>query len=395
MVTQTDTPELELDSDRGVELSPAIQAMREVRFRIPADVINQGLEKAPDAEREALKWFAGHCRARNLGRDEISRLLKKPDGDGYYSYDSVYQTLTGRRQAAGNSVEDFVQAVQAFRKITEAREQQTQSGFIPTRLTKRIWEACRKALLRQKIIFIFGESQIGKTEALQEYQRQHNHGETIYVRMPTRGALGLFLQALAVALDIPPQQKTGQLMERIMASIDSRMLLIVDECHQSVQGGASYRGAASLDFAREIYDRKKCGLVLCGTNVFRDEIAKGGHAKMLRQLWLRRLAPIYLPDRPSAEDLDTFAIAFGLPPAPDEAIRVSLRLIDSRGEEVTKSHTDNPRALQDSVIAADGLGLWIAMLQEASDLAREAKRPISWGAVLKAHAEFKAMETKG
>jgi hypothetical protein len=35
----------------------------------------------------------------------------------------------------------------------------------------------------------------------------------------------------------------------------------------------------------------------------------------------------------------------------------------------------------------EGLGVWIGILQDASDMAREQRRSMSWGAVLKAHAQ--------
>ena len=51
----------------------------------------------------------------------------------------------------------------------------------------------------------------------------------------------------------------------------------------------------------------------------------------------------------------------------------------------------NPHKLQEEQIEAIGLGRWITILQEASDLARESKRPITWGAVIRAWHDFEAL----
>jgi len=167
------------------------------------------------------------------------------------------------------------------------------------------------------------------------------------------------------------------------------MLLIVDECHQCCWASRGRRSLLALDFVREIHDVRKCGVVLCGTNVFRDEIRLGKDSPMLRQLWLRNILPLQLPDVPTERQLATFAQAYGLSPAPDRSL--TPKVLGDDGADINV--TGNPADIQKGVIRDDGLGRWLAILQESADLAASQKRRITWGHVILTHAMFRAMET--
>ena len=239
-------------------------------------------------------------------------------------------------------------------------------------------------------MFIWGESQIGKTTALLAgYKPRHNHGETVYVRMPTGGSLDSFLRELAEVLGIPTGNRGEDLRRRIISSFDDRMLLIVDEVHECLsEHYSAKRGMRTLNFLREIHDRRNCGIVLSATNVFRDAMLRGPHARNLRQLWLRGMTPLQLPDRPCKADLDAFARAYGLGPAPDEASAVNVTFTDDGGEERRQKVVQNPAGLQAAVIKEFGLGRWNMVLAEASDYARERRKPIAWAAVISAWHSF-------
>lgn len=365
-------------------------AMNAVQFRIPGDLIHRATVDMPDEHRESLRWLAGYCRANNLGKEEIARLIKKPGTNEYYSYDQFYHVITGRRTAAGIRIDSFIDAVDAFRRIAEERESQVHSGFVRTRLYDLISTRARRCLLRRKIGWVFGDSQIGKSECAREYHRNHNHGETIYVEVPTGGGLGPFLSELAISLGIPTQQKHSELRRRIIDSFDDRMLLIVDEAHRCLQCKQGTRGLDTLDYLREIWNRKQCGILIMMTNDGRDQLLKGRHKKALEQLWRRRLQPLHLPGTPFGDDLERFAAAYGLPPADDDLITIRIPTLDQDGNEKTITHRDRPLRLQTSVVTTEGLGVWLTILQDASDTAKEQKRPITWGAVIKAHAMAQA-----
>jgi len=266
--------------------------------------------------------------------------------------------------------------------VEEERAEQVRVGFIETAVSRAIFKACRKAFLLRKVQFILAESQIGKTTAAREYARRHNHGETRYVRMPTGGALTLFLRELAAVLGIPPTNSCEDLRRRIFACFDERTLLIVDEAHEGT--------LKALNFAREVHDRCGCGVVFLATKVFADRL-RGPEARNLRQLALRGLAPLELPDRPGLKDLARFAAAYGLDPAPDQEIGIRVTSLEADGEERTRVIQNNPARLQAQIIRDYGLGRWHVILQEAAETSREKRRAMSWGLVLHAWHSFQQL----
>ena len=276
---------------------------------------------------------------------------------------SLSQLFSGKYPAA---LDNFVAEIEAFRKLTEQRSSVQQIGFIETELSRKIFRCCEGASIYQRIFFIFGVSQIGKTRALEQYAGRSQ--DVIYVRMPEGGNLGDFLYELALSLKISTEYNTAQLKRRIKAAFDDRMTLIVDEVHQCfmTKGGASR--LRSIEFIRELYDRSKCGVVLTGTNIFRDEIQNGRHKKMLEQLDLRSLGTIQLPDRPLDKDLQAFAAAYGL-----------------------GKPTDRAAELQKKIIKENRLSRWLAILQAASRLAQKKGEVMEWTHVLTAHAGLESL----
>jgi DNA transposition AAA+ family ATPase len=356
------------------------------RYRIPGDVVNQGTANLPEAQRHELRWLNHHLYTNDIPIGEVAVKLKKENGEPY-SVDSIYQALTGRRGADSAKI---CAAIERYREYVEREQKTIKTGFIETSLSARIWDACARALRRHRIVFIFGDFQIGKTEALKEYARRHNHGQTVYVRMPTAGSLALFMVNLCDALSIPRNLSIQVLRPRIISAFDPSMLLIVDECHQATRNLSRVNSVHSIEFAREIIDVSGCGGVLCGSNEFHHDIKKGRTAHILRQTWLRQLSPVFLPNVPSDTDLTTFAKAFGLgSAAPRKTIKVTTTDPNSGDAiEIQK----NPYDLQTEVARVDGLGRWIAMLQEAADMAVDQGRPLNWGHVLLAHDSFTRME---
>jgi DNA transposition AAA+ family ATPase len=293
----------------------------------------------------------------------------------------------GRREET--EIVHLAEEILRYRRVVEEREGMADAGFIETSLSRAIWKCCERAFLRQRLTCIFGESQIGKTTAVIEYQRRHNHGETYYLRMPTRGVLGDLFEALAHMLGIPTGQKHRTLRRRIMESFDDRNLIIIDEAHQCLSTHYGGAGVSSLEFLREIHDERHCGMVICGTNVLRDGILRGSNSRILRQLWLRCHAPLYLPNIPTPEQMAEFSRAFKLEPAADK-----FTTTDWEDEWGHKHHTrENQIKLQEKVLLEHGLGRWISILQEAADDARQAGVRITWGRVIAAHARFAMMET--
>lgn len=345
------------------------------KLSIPGDKVNKATADLPDEQRSLVRWMHAYYDEHDFTLDELAAKLIQPNGNAY-SRDSLYQLLTGRRTEAGVGVEKMCAAIKVFKRELERTERIATErgtikriGCVATSLAKKIWSLCHAALIYQKIIFIWSDSQVGKTFALEKYAADHNHGETIYVRVPEGGALSSFLEELAVALRMSPQQKLGELRRRVIGAFDNRMLLVVDEIHNCFLTGDGLAHLRVGEFIREIHDRKQCGVIICGTNIGEKEIFRGKHAALTKQLRRRSLGTgLQLPAISTLKDLAMIALAYELAPATGEALK-----------------------LQTEINAHDGLGVWMTHLQAASRMASKRSQKLSWEHVIKANAALIAL----
>lgn len=373
-------------SEAQAPTSDRVTPLGRKNFSIAGDTVRKSVADLPESDRAAIIWFHGWCSRNIHGRAGLDRTLKKPDGS-FYSADSIVQLLSGGRMRRGENIEPLITAITTFRKIEGERETMVSSGFVETDLFLEIERRCLKALKRQRILPIYGDSQIGKSASLREVQRRHNHGQTLYIEVPDTGSYGALLEAIAHELNISVSSNNQrQLKQRIVDAIDGNMLIILDEAHRFFGGNRRSSGLLALSFVRELWNKCQCGMVLSMTNEGRDEILTGRWKTQLQQIWRRRITPLQLPAVPPARDLDKFALAYGLAPATDELVKVTLTNLEGR----ELKHTDSPLRLQNELVASEGLGVWISILQDACDMAQEQSRPVTWGAVIKAHAQAQA-----
>jgi len=328
-------------------------------MRIPQYKVMKSTETLDADSARAVLWLHAYYYDNALGLAAVGAAIG-------------YDGSTVSRVFHGNYAGDMgaiVKAILRFRTLQEERASVKRAPFVTTALYREIEECCQAALTYQKIVLIFGESQMGKTTCLRHYAETHNHGETVMVEMPVGGSLSHFMEVLAPKLRMN-RQREGALAVNLLRSLGPNNLLIVDEVSRAMQA-RSYGGKAlkTLDFIRALHDSTGCGVVLCGTNVFRDQMQDRSVEKFLNQLNRRCVLRRQLPDQPSRADLNAFAKHYGLDPAFDEA-----------------------RKLQTQVIAEHGLGVWLTTLTSASRKASKEGKPMTWQHVLKAHAFFRSME---
>jgi DNA transposition AAA+ family ATPase len=337
-----------------------LAAMQGRKFRIPGDIVNRATASLPDDQRSAIRWMHNHCAELDLDLDQAAEKIR-------YDKSNLWRVFHGKYE--GNLTK-VVKEITEYRRLYEIRNQGAKLAYIETALSKKIARVCDAALEFQRIAFIIGDSQIGKTTALEQYTKDHNHGSTVMIRMPTGGTITHFLFNLATALRISPTQSEKHLTTRIMAAFDDRMLLIVDEAHQSCYAKSERAGTRSIEFIRELHDTRKCGVVISATRVFDHEMEQGRFSSILTQIKRRRVCKLMLPDSPTAADLNTFAAAYGLPPATGEYLD-----------------------LQTQTIRSEALGMWLTLLRMAAKLSARKNQPITWEYVQKAHNGLKSLET--
>ncbi|MFC5049211.1 AAA family ATPase [Rubritalea spongiae] len=309
------------------------------------EMIVKATRDLSDTEKKEIRWLFQLAKQSQWTLKQTAERIS-------YSPTVLHKVFKGTYEAKLDSI---IKAITQFRSLYEKRQSIERPDFIETSLTKRIFEACDFAIASQSVVFLWGENQIGKTEALEEYQRRNNHGQTIYVRIPAASGILMVVQEIAKAMGISPNSCYTKIRERILRALDDSNTLIIDELHlvfSTYQKGAAVK---ALEFIRELYDRSKCGLILCGTNVLRDEFMSGEHKKMLAQLLNRGTAHIQLEDKPLPADLEKFFEFYdlGLP-------------------------TGKAASAVKDIVHYHGLGKFVKTLQAASRLAHKQEKALTW-----------------
>jgi DNA transposition AAA+ family ATPase len=311
-------------------------------------------------------WLLGHGKAHRLSIGALARASEIDEG-------TLSKLFRGAYEA---KIDKIATRIAGFRELTEQRAAINRADFVETSLVRTLWQVCDTALLFQTIIPVYGDSQTGKTTALEQKAKRDRYGRTIYVRMPDSGQLTEFLVELNAALMESTRTNGHLLKRRPLEVITASTLLIIDEIHQTtlVPGKGSAR-VGTLEYIRRLWDATKCGLILCGTNAFRDEVESGRHKAMLEQLRRRGLPPVQLPAVLPRADMDAIAAAYGLPAADDATHELRERLVKT-----------------------SGLRAYTNFLKSGAKLAERAKAKIAWAHFTSAHdifARLSARDGKG
>lgn len=358
-------------------------------WTIAADVVAKATLSLPEEQREALRWLDQHCRSARLSMRDVAAQIIKDDGEPY-SQASLYAVLTGKRTDEGAGIDRVCESILRFkRRVMETRPRMS-TGYIETDLSRLMFGAFRRALDSHRLAFVFGESQIGKTAAAVEFQRQNNHGKTVMVRMPTGGSLTGLSDELAQTFGIARNNLTYS-RRRVLDCFDESNLLIVDECQHAL--GSRSGISRSLEWLREIYDRRRCGMVLVGNYAFKGALETSA---VLKQLWRRRSpgSVVQLPEVPGPRDVVRFAAAFGLAPAPAEEKAVRFQVIDEQsGTQAERTFRCVPADLERTILKREGLGSWIKLLEDARDAAAQDKKPMTWARVMYTYCLAEGSET--
>ncbi|HYE30962.1 MAG TPA: ATP-binding protein, partial [Methylomirabilota bacterium] len=281
-------------SDALLPSSPVIgpEARASQRFSVPGDVLQRVTADLPEDQRNAIRWLYGYIRSHNLSYTDIASKLKRGENRTYDS-NTIYRIFNGLHEAR---LDNFIKAVESFRRIEEQRSAITRIEFIETATARKMFKVFDSALTHNRLVWIIGSSHIGKTSASLQYQRTHNHGQTKYVRVPAYGRMRRFAESLAKASGIGFGPNTTNMMRRILDAFDEHMLLIVDEAHQFFVGTAhqASRIPEGLEFIRELHDTTGCGVAIVATEVFATEAANGKFAKDLKQFSNRKIATLRL-----------------------------------------------------------------------------------------------------
>ena len=338
--------------DRSDEAKKAIGLTPRSTWNFGGDKVIQATKDLAEEQRDAIRWYFYYCIENELSLTQASINIR-------FDKSTIFRVMTG---TYGAKLDGIVEAILAFKKIAEERASITRAEFVETKTAKRIWKICESALIYNSISFIYGDSHIGKTWSLEEFTRQHDHGQTKYIRMPSSAGIQLLMKEFAGACALSKDSAFERLRDRVIKAIDKNHLVIVDEIHQTFVSYHKQARLSCLELIREIHDRTRCGMVLCGTNVFRDELQQGLHKRFLEQLRRRGIFELQLPSVPPRADLDAIAESYGLAPCEGEAEQLVLQIAKNAG-----------------------LGRYCKFLEAASRHAKKKNQKLNWGHFVSAH----------
>lgn len=312
--------------------------------------------QATEEEGEEVWWLYNYAQENHLKEADLAAKMKSYDKNTLYQlFRGSYGVAKDGRCSSWSSV---VQAIRAFRKVEVEEMRKKNVGLIETEVKQTVWRCCDAALVDGMVSFIYGGTRIGKTVALQAYQREHNHGQTVYIEMGSGWTRARFVRELARKFGNGVKAtKAWALEDAIFDTLKRSNLLIVDEFHKALTTTGEKSSAAVLEFIRDIRDRTRCGLVLCATKVGMERFETGANRRTFGQLIGRSIIKAVLPDRPPVRDLNAIARAFDLPlPTGD----------DLRGLK--------------ELVGTFGLERLFAYLQKTYAITKKAGEPMTWAA---------------
>ena len=272
-----------------------------------AHINKLGLGIVPRDHSDAVKWLYDYAVSNKLSNEDVGRKI------GYDTSNISRIYMLDYNNGKVGKVVDAIKKLQIEVEIEHERAKYGDIGFIETKLSKAIADACYAARVSQTMAMISGESQTGKTAALKQVAGQSRHGPTYYIEINEAMSKYGFLRELAEVCNVPRVSNNYHVYKSIIEAISPNALLIADEVHQPFSTGKYRTGAQIIELLRGIFNTVGCGVVMCGTNALRDEIAVGRLSKVLAQTRKRGIIKVQCPDVLPLSDIWKFTSAYGLP----------------------------------------------------------------------------------
>ena len=238
--------------------------------------------------------------------------------------------------------------------------------FVETSMWKAVHKAIENARYDKQPVLIFGPSQMGKTECLKHYQSLFPLSVKYYRFKGgmTHTAFILDLLKLWNVSDIPHSNYAR--VEKLYDRINTGDTLLLDEMQLPLRLASRGHDAEKiLEEVRTIFDEKKVGLAMCGTQVAYNALTTGPAALLFAQMLRRCAKPVFFTNQMRLDDARKFWEAAGL------------------NEPQTMEQKNQFKAM----IQNGGLTSVIALLQNARRKALKAKRLVTWNDFEKAYEE--------
>lgn len=293
-------------------------------YLVPARSVSLKIAHYPTDAQRHIMAFAGVLRLTGWTLGEAAARLahvgtrSKHKGDGgAVDKSTLSQILNGKYP----SPERLALTLGAFAEQWQ-REQLTRGRrLVPTRMVKAVAEVCRAAADWHKPAFIWGKTQEGKTTGLEHFAA--SRPGVIYYRTPASVSYLTGVRELIKVAGATPGKTVERARTELWSSITREHVLIVDELHQVF---TTWPQGAALKFwetLRDLWDAKKCALVLCGTSEIAKQMSSGAFSELLKQLKERTQLRLSTDDAPSLavgtntgtiNDINAVLASYGMAP---------------------------------------------------------------------------------
>lgn len=282
-----------------------------------ADKVSLALNKLVEAgeiteqDKSLVMWFHKHCKDMGFSLAEAGKMIR-------YNSATVSRLFNGTYEG---SLTNVLKALKNYKHLSDERAMMTQDEFVETSIWNTVRLTCLLAFRRHAPVRIIGISQIGKTSALLEYKRR-SEWRCVYVRIPAAPSFRTVVEAIAEAVGVSIHNNVDALRKRVISALDENTLLIIDELHELAVSSSKAVTLKAMEWIREIYDRTKCGLVVCGTRTMEDDLIHGKVAGWLDQFNQRCIKVTELPVRLPDSDFDKTFRAYGFPEPDGDTLAV-------------------------------------------------------------------------
>lgn len=247
---------------------------------------------------------------------------------------SLSRLLSGKY---GANITTCIGMVQVFLVRYEEGRLVVAEPFVEIDAWRLINDGLNFAAKFHRVVTIVGNTHVGKTWAVREYQRRAQEAggnHVVIFRVSSCGTPMAVASDLCRALGMEPKRRLYDMIVALKARITPRHLIVVDEIHQ-VALGNGYAGLRVIELLRELLDETGCAMALIGTNVWRQVLtsARGKTKDWLG--WLDQMQvrgdPVVVPDMLSHKDTVALFNAYGLPEPDKETLGVVRQIMGDWG----------------------------------------------------------------
>lgn len=194
---------------------------------------------------------------------EAARKIKHGPRKNKLSTAALSQLLGGQYKADPTAL---CKAIERMINLERGRALFVDGGFVTTRLYKVLHDLADVAVITQRIGCLHGGLYAGKTTNGRALAGQYGNASTVFTTMPYADTYGGFIRRLANQRGLSLRGSLSDIRERILASLDSSHLLIIDEFHQALINYPHSQSVRVFEFIREINDLSRCAILLLGAS---------------------------------------------------------------------------------------------------------------------------------